>query len=226
MSSDESKTQIPLAEVMEKFLKLPYYENAAASSGAIHTHAKHEDALKEVMCGSGYSVWKPAKPLKKGDQGDPTFAQEMPCGSFVEQPFGSQCAPDFFVKTWNNQIVPIEAKSSKGYSPCYNSGGVNPNCFYVFCSKKTNQTTIYKGDDIISQEQSRLISEYIAEEKARVAILNQKLKALDVTERGVSYYARPMITQSGCKELTNYFTHEKRAEIEQRAIDVVKELEV
>lgn len=215
----------PLWEVFTTFLKMPYYKNHAAASGAIHSHAKHEDALKEALIGGGFVAWSPSLALKKKDMTGPSFAQEMPAGTFIEQPFGSQSAPDFFVKTWNNQVVPLEAKSASGMCPMYNSGGIKADYFYVFCSQKTNQTTIFKGDDIIAQQQQQLLDEYIAEEKLRVEVLNAKLKELDITKRGVSYYGRPMICQSGCSKLTNYFTHEQRIQTEQRAISVLKGME-
>lgn len=215
----------PLSQVFAAFLKMPYYKNAAAASGAIHTHAKHEDALKETMIGHGYSVWVPTKALKKKDADSPTFAEDMPVGSFVEQPFGSQSAPDFFIKTENSKVVALEAKSSVGPMPLYNSGGVKSNYFYAFCCQKFNQTTIFKGADIIDDAQQKLLDDYIAEEKKRVDILNGKLKTLDLTGRGISYYARPMIGQSGGEKLTNYFTHKSRCQVEKRAIWHIEQLE-
>jgi len=218
-------SKMPLSQVFGEFLKMPYFKNHAAASGALHTHAKHEDALKEVLVKGGFVAWTPAKALKKKDASSPTFAEKMPAGSFVEQPFGSQSAPDFFVKTWNNRVVPLEAKSSNAYAPTYNSGGVKADYFYVFCCQKTDQTTIFKGDSIIHEQQQELLDNYIAEEKSRVDVLNAKLKELDITGRGISYYARPMICQSGSAKLTNYFTHEKRNQTEQHAMDMLKEIE-
>ena len=51
------------------------------------------------------------------------------------------------------------------------------------------------------------------------------LKKLDVTERGISYYARPMIGQSGGAKLTNYFTHKNKKKAEQRAIRHIEQIE-
>jgi hypothetical protein len=218
-------SKMTLQQVFGEFLKMSYFKNAAAASGALHTHANHEDALKEVLVKGGFVAWTPAKSLKKKNATSSTFAEDMPAGSFVEQPFGSQSAPDFFVKTWNNRMVPLEAKSSATYAPTYNSGGVKADYFYVFCSQKTNKTTIFKGDSIIHAQQQEVLDNYIAEEKSRVDVLNEKLKALDVTGRGISYYARPMICQSGGAKLTNYFTHEKRNQTEQHTLDVIKEIE-
>jgi hypothetical protein len=215
----------PLSHVFSGFLEMPYYKNAALASGALHTNANHEDALKVVLISYGYVMWKPEKAFKKKNVDHPIFAEDMPVGSFVEQPFGSQSSPDFFIKTTNNKLVALEAKSSAGVTPLYNSGGVKSNYFYVFSSQKTNQTTIFKGCDIIADAQHQLITEYIADEKKRVDILNNMLKKLDVTERGISYYARPMIGQSGGAKLTNYFTHKNKKNAEQRAIGHIEQIE-
>ena len=215
-----------LSDVFTKFLDMPYYSNAHVKSGSLHTHAKHEDALKEVMTNAGYSVWKPKVSLKKADERLASFAKDMPRGSFIEQPFSSQQTPDFFVKTWTGKVVPVEAKSSKtSYSPTYNSGGVKAGYFYVFCCQLTDETTIFKGSSIISESQQKLLDEYIKEEKTRVKVLNEKLKECDSSVRGISYYARPMICQSGGAKFTNYFAHESRKEVEASAISALKDIE-
>jgi len=199
---------------------MPYYRNHAAASGAVHNCAKHEEALVTVMEGHGYTKYLPPQKLKKKDFNRSDFLENMPSGSYIEQPFGTHSAPDFFVKAPTGEVVPLEAKSSAtGTYPTYNSGGVKHGYWYVFCSKKTNSTTLYRGEDIITYEQQRLISEHIEEEKRRASILNERLKAIDPNSRGIFFYPRPMICQGGGANYTDYFSHSNRERDEKKAIE-------
>ena len=93
---------------------------------------------------------------------------------------------------------------------------------YVFCAKKTNQTTIFKGSSVITLEQQRLIDERIIDARKRDEELNIKLADIDPNHRGISYYTRPMIIQSGGASYTNYFTHKQRQIAENHALDWLK----
>ena len=92
---------------------------------------------------------------------------------------------------------------------------------YAFCSKKTNETTIFKGSSVITREQQRLIDQHIEEARLRDKELNDKLKELDVNHRGIQYYTRPMIIQGGGASYTNYFQHENRKETEEKVFQFV-----
>lgn len=215
-------TTKPIQQLFMDFLKMPYFKNYAAASGMVHNFAKHEEAIVSVMEKHGYAKYNPQKKLHKKDfvNKNTNFLSDMPSKSFIEQPFGTHSSPDFFIKTETNNIIPLEAKSSETSShPTYNSGGVKQGYYYIFCSKKTNSTTVYRGEDIITEEQQNLINEYIKEEKNRAAILNNKLKTIDIHSRGVSFYPRPMICQSGGAAFTNYFTHQNKTRDENRAIE-------
>ena len=210
----------PIASLFQSFLTMPYYKNAAASSGLVHAPAKHEDAIVSMMEKHGYKIYNLYYKLHKKDSKSPHFLEDMPVGTFVSQPFGTHGSPDFFIKAADDTIIPLEAKSSATAShPTYNSGGVNPDYYYVFCSKKTNTTTLFRGCDIITQQQQKLISEYIAEEKLRAKALNAELATIDKHGRGIAFYPRPMIIQSGGAEFTNYFTHVNRQRDEERAVE-------
>ena len=208
-----------LKDVAKAILEMPYYKNYAASSGAVHNISKHEDALEATFVNNGYQKYNPVVKLKKKDMETPTFLSNMPNGTFICQPFGTHSSPDFYIKGPCGTVKAIEAKSADTYCPLYNSGGIKRGVLYVFCSKKTNTTTIYKGEDIMTSEQQELIDKHIADEKQRVQILNERLKALDSNERGISFYPRPMIGQAGGAYFTNYMTHKNRQRDEQRAID-------
>jgi hypothetical protein len=209
-----------LKKLFSAFLKMPYYKNHAASSGHVHNYAKHEIALAHMMEAHGYKRFAPLCTLKQNDFGNDDFLHNMPAGSFIEQPFGSHRSPDFIIKTIDKKLICLEAKSScTAAHPTYNSGGVKHGYYYVFCSQKSNSTTVFRGEDIITQQQQLLITEHIAEEKRRATELNDKLKALDINDRGISYYPRAMIMQKGGRQQVNYFSHKNRKRDEMRVME-------
>ena len=130
-----------LHEAIKSMLKMPYYKNEAAVSGAVHNYARHEDAIARVLMQNGFLEWTPITKLSKKRSmcwlTQPELAKEIPNGTFIEQPFGTHNAPDFIIKDSDKCIIFLEAKSSAtACHPTYNSGGVKPDFLYVFCSKK------------------------------------------------------------------------------------------
>ena len=211
---------------LKAIIEMPYYKNGAAISGAVHNIACHEDALSLELQKHGLKKTKIPNENKRDEilkfNENPELACCLPSGSFVEQPCGTHNSPDFIVKVSDKLVVFIEAKSSKSTFPLYNSGGVKQDYLYVFCSEKTNKTTIYKGSSIINNEQQRLIDEHI--EKCRKADeeLNLKLKEHDTNHRGICYYTRPMINQAGGKSFTDYFDHKNKKQCEIEALNWIK----
>ena len=228
MNIKKNKNTSNLSKAIEDILNMKYVRNEAACSGAVHNTANHEAAIANIFDEHGLKKYKPPKKLKKENAmkwlDDPKLASHIPNGTYIEQPFGKQSSPDFIVKE-NDIVFFIEAKSvDQTAKPLYNSGGINPKFIYVFCSKKVNETTIYRGCDIISQPQYKLIQDHIADCRKRDEILNEKLKKLDTTHRGVNYYTRPMIGQAGSKEYTNYFIHKQRKQVEQNTLGWIKNM--
>lgn len=213
-----------IKKVFEEILKMGYYKNYAAESGAVHNINKHEDAVKNVLLQNNFTQYIPPNPLHKKDESDTSFLSNMDNSQFVEQPFGTHEAPDFIVKTSNSNLLFIECKSSKGTTPLYNSGGVKPSYVYVFTSEKTNSTTIYKGSSIITDEQYRIIQEHIRKQRELDKITNQLLAEGDINHRGICYYTRPMINQCGGATYTNYMTHKNRELNEQEVLDYVEQM--
>ena len=208
------------------FIKMPYYKNASAISGAVHNTACHEDAISLILKKHKFNITKIPDKIKRDEilkwNENPELASCLPNGSFVEQPCGTHNSPDFIVKVSDNLIIFIEAKSSKSSFPLYNSGGVKANYLYVFCSEKTNKTTIYKGSSIINNEQQRLIDEYIENCRKADKELNAKLRELDNNHRGICYYTRPMINQAGGKSYTDYFEHKYKKKCELEALNWIR----
>jgi hypothetical protein len=74
---------------------------------------------------------------------------------------------------------------------------------------------MFCGKDVCSIEQQRLINELIEKQRILEGEYNEKLKKIDIHQRGISYYTRPMIQQSGGNKYTNYFTHPERGQCEE-----------
>ena len=213
--------------VLYKLKTLPYYKNYPASSGSVHALADHEEAIAIQLKSYGFRKIVPSNKLHRDSvinlETSADSLSDIPNGSFIEQPFGTHQSPDFIVKVSPSIILFLEAKSSETTHPTYNSGTIEPHFIYIFCSKKTNQTTIYKGESIVTREQQRLLDQHIIEARQRDKDLNDRLKEMDPNHRGVCYYTRPMYNQSGGKEYTDYFTHFNRLASEEHAIEWVRE---
>lgn len=220
-------------KIMRDIHDLPYYKNYAAASGAVHNFAQHEDAVASVFNNNGLVLWNPSNNEKPSSEtiwkwinssiDNVKIETHMPDNSYMSQPCGTHDSPDFIIKL-DNVFFGIECKSADGFSPMYNSGGIKQNLIYVFCSKKTNSTTIYVGKDVLSIEQQKLIDELIMKQRELEKEYNEKLKAIDVNHRGVSYYTRPMIQQSGGAEFTNYFKHAEKEKCEENVYKFMKNI--
>jgi len=229
------ETKNSMTKIIKEIQNLPYYKNYAAASGAVHNFAQHEDAVAAVFNSNGLTQWIPnsnEKPSSekvwswmdyslRNEKPETELVTPMPDYSYISQPCGTHDSPDFLVKLNKNIFLGIECKSADKYFPMYNGGSIKQNLIYVFCSKKVNATTVYVGKDVLSVEQQKLIDELISKQRLLEKEYNVKLKAIDVHHRGVNYYTRPMIIQSGGAEYTNYFTHAERGHCEQNVYSFI-----
>lgn len=225
-----------IIQALKEIKQLPYYKNEAAGSGLGHKYARHEEAISSVLEANNFT--RKILPLnphtgrrfsyplvkKKHWMDHPEECTILDIGQFIEQPFGSQQSPDFIIKVSNDFILFLEAKSSKELYPTYNSCIPHQNYVYVFTSKKTNQTTLYKGERIVTLEQEKLLKEYIEESRKRDEEFNKRLMdvTVDTNHRGIQFYTRPMIIQKGGKEYVDYFTHSQREQAENGVFEWVK----
>ena len=210
--------------VLNDFLQMPYYRNFSSTSGKVHNLTNHEDAISLILEDNEFKKSEKKytkKQIKNWLENDSECDMEE--FSFVEQPCGKHSSPDFIVCIKNKELVAIEAKSSKTHKPLYNSGGIKKNYIYVFSSRKMNKTTIYLGEDIMSEEQQKVIDKLIKDQKSLEQSANKELQKLDTNNRGISYYTRPMIGQSGLQNKTNYFEHEYRELCENNVLDKFKD---
>jgi hypothetical protein len=225
---------IPLTTVTSMFQEIkamPYFRNYAAAGGAVHNIANHETAVADVLARNGLVAWNPDNQFRKAHPrwtdmihewiDRPETAADMPLNSFMSQPCGTNGNPDFIIKFGENQVIGVECKSSNETCPMYNSGSIKQNYIYLFTSKRTNATTIFVGRDVMSLEQQRIMDELEAKHRELDKEYNARLRAIDIHHRGVSYYTRPMIQQSGGAEYTNYFTHAERGQCEQNVYSFI-----
>ena len=210
--------------VVEQLTNMTYFKNEAASSGAVHGIANHEDAIEQIFIVSGYvksTQWNhPRKPIMATHRkklktwvnsgmcdGEDDLISIIPPGTYVSQPFGTHDNPDFVIRDITGKLFAFEAKSAKTPSPMYNSGGLKQNFIYVFSNAKNDSTVVYMGSDIVTNEQQKLIDDHVKRARDQDNELNLRLKELDNNNRGISYYTRPMIEQKGGAEQTDYFSH-------------------
>lgn len=219
-----------LYNFFKSVLKMPYYKNYAAASGAVHNINKHEKAVEDQLNANGFvSANLPARkgsssPISASDRDkamiESGFLLGIPNNSYVSQPCGANNSPDFIVNS-NNKLYFIECKSAEGCKPVYNSGLPKKGYIYIFCSEKANETTVYMGEDIVSDAQRALIQQYKEKQASLTRQLNEGLRELDSLQRGIDFYLRPMYNQSGGKERANYFTHQNRNSSEEKVLNYV-----
>jgi len=219
-----------LSGFMEEVLQMPYYKNYAAASGAVHNVCKHEDAVLDLLERHGFrdsnlpSRKGSASPISLGDR-DLAIADEanllgIPNNSYVSQPCGTHASPDFIVNH-GGKLFFLECKSSQQTYPTFNSGLPCESYIYIFASKKTNETTVFMGDDIVDSEQREIIEEGRAYIEQVLTETNRQLKLADSLNRGIDYYSRAMFTQKGGAPKSNYFKHANRGACEERVMKYV-----
>jgi len=105
----------------------------------------------------------------------------------------------------------------------YNSGLPKHDVIYIFCSEKYNATTIFYGQDVVSDVKRSLFDQLNNEISAIVKKFQAKPEWHDPI-RGFDYYPRKMYTQKGSKEQTDYFTHAQRSWCESMVFQRLREL--
>lgn len=218
-----------LHQALSRILAMPYYKNDHARSGvAVHGH---EDAVALKLSETGFTeINKSVYPglskslLKEwseigNDVAIRRATQNMPVGSFINQPAGSQGFPDILIKDYNDRFVAFECKSGeKGECPMWNDNIPKPNSIYILSSGLQDATTIFLGKDVITQATYDLF----AQQEAEIDLIIQKYKKLcgaaDTFKRGWIQKSRKQHFQAGGSAKTNYFTHQDRVKCEQNAL--------
>lgn len=204
--------------IIEDILKMPYYKNYSAVSGAVHNIAKHEKAVEDVFINHGLTKSHIEKLTKKKrnawlNGGDHT---EMSDNTYISQPCGKNDNPDFIVKC-DGKLYFFECKSSKGTSPTYNSNYAKKGYIYIFTSEKYDATTVFMGEDIVSDESVKIYKAMKKELAEVIEKYDPLLEISDIYNRGLGYYDREMYIQKGSNQ--NYFTHQDRDRCESNVLN-------
>lgn len=218
-SLSKSELLLRTRKLINDMKGMPYYDN--------FNNNKHETAIEGILNLNGIKSWNTAIDINTTMVWswikDPESAHVMPGMTYMKHPCGSQSSPDFLVKLEEGVLFGLECKSSKTTTcPMFNSGGVKEQLIYIYCSKVTNETTLFKGGDILTEAQKNVIDELIIKQKELEKEYNSKLKRIDVNKRGVYVYSRPMICQEGGNAYTNYFTHQDKENCEKNVLKFVE----
>jgi len=223
-----------LHTAVTKILAMPYFKNEhARSGGAKYGHEKAvairiKDAGFTEVDRINYPNLKKSLLKKWARTGDDTAlrqaTQGLPLGSYILQPAGSQGFPDVLVLDFNNIFVSLECKSGKtGLNPMWNDSLPNPNTIYILSSGIRNETTVFMGRDVISEEELDCRENFLLDIKALINKYKELMPNLDTFERGWVLGARQQFSQAGGGIKTNYFIHPKRRACELLALEYARQ---
>ena len=218
-----------LHDAMVAVLAMPYFKNQHARSGT--TDHGHERAVADVFKAHGF-VEHPRDSypkLKKGtfkkwlDNNNPaevlSVTKDLPNGTFILQPAGTQSFPDVLLKDTDGRLIPIECKSGQsGLCPMWNDSLPKLDAVYVLASGIMNQTTVFMGRDVISQAEMDLMRKQEIAVSKITDQFNQQMAAIDHFGRGWCQKQRKQHFQGGGFAKTNYFKHQNRRQCEENVL--------
>ena len=224
-----------LHKALASILAMPFYKNDHHSSAGVTF--KHDTAValrlslagfQEVnanvfSCAGKTTVLREWAETSNSTELATSFSSLLP-GTFVLQPGGSQCTPDCLLRDHNGKYIGLEFKSSEtSTKPTWNDNTPKDEFIYVFCSKITDETTIFFGKDVITAEQNILKAQCYDELNSVIEKYKPLFVAADKNHRGFIPGWRPKTEQGGGGAKTNYFTHVDRTKCEQAVLDYVKQ---
>ena len=138
---------VKILEFLKEVLKLPYHLNAAAESGAVHNTATHEQKLKEMLINKDFNELLQIPSFLKKEiilnwEDNIDLLDQIPDGTFIEQPFGKQNNPDFIIKVNKNCWLMIESKTAK-HPPRYTTVVVSQKNIYIYSLLKNIIKLLY-----------------------------------------------------------------------------------
>jgi hypothetical protein len=195
-----------IKKLFEKILKEGFVSNQTG---------EHERVIRNLFIHAGLTESSVKKVQQKGRFKD---IPNLKNGEFIFQPCGTQNSPDFIFRC-DDENYYVECKSSKGYAPTYNSGLPKPEYIYVFCSDKYNETTIFRGCDVLNETKRKEYKSLI--EELNKVVDNHRGHEGWNDNRGFDFYMRPMHTQMGGKKSgCDYFIHAERTMCESRVLEM------
>ena len=139
---------------------------------------------------------------------------------YLVQPFGSQDYPDFLVFD-GERVVSIESKYSRKSEgkPMWNSGLPRPGGIYIFGAHGRGDVTFFRGCDVVSPSESRKFIEFFNRQRRAQEEFNEQ--NMQGQKYGFVAYVRKAFDQNlryNEEAVTNFFTNERRLELEQSVI--------
>ena len=156
--------------------------------------------------------------------------KNMPLGSFIAQPCGSNSFPDFLIRDFDGRFILLEAKSGKKQegkdqkddattgAPMWNDNLPKHGAIYVYSNEKNNKTTVAMGEDLIDKEVIELRKEIDRSVALVLETYGPRIRAADKKRRGWNPDFRPQNFQSGGMEFTDWFYHADRTKCEQNVL--------
>ena len=131
-----------LSKIINDIYNLNFTSNTFAEK-------KHENSVKKIFLDNELVEIEKTDPrfnfLKDRNNSTKTVEELKGSFIFIEQPFGSQAAPDFIICI-DGYVLWVECKSGKD-TLTWNTGYPKNNVLFVFSSKKRNTTTIFFGQN-------------------------------------------------------------------------------
>jgi len=112
---------------------------------------------------------------------------------FIRDPLGSSKHPDFLVVE-NGNVFYLECKTSRSnYTPMWGSAFPQGNDIWIFCcgNRKVNETAIFLGKDIVSEEQAKEMEDIqgkrLLQDKELHKILKEKYRTIGIDLRPIKF---------------------------------------
>jgi tRNA1(Val) A37 N6-methylase TrmN6 len=110
---------------------------------------------------------------------------------FIYQPNGTQRFPDFYLSEFD---INLECKSSANDKPMWNCTYPKKGSLYAISCKKLDQCIVKFGEDIVTEDISKIYEEYASKHKSLEKEINDKLSKVSNNYK-MRVYARNMYIQ-------------------------------
>ncbi len=168
---EENKPSLENICLLAQFITLP---------NGSHQSKIHEEKVEQAIVDCGFIksdiILTTEEKVNYIDYGK--TIDRLKIGQYISQPRGANNNPDFIVCVEEEGKLiqySIEAKSSKGEIPTYNGGFPKSQCVYIFSSSKetlSDQTLIYKGNDVLPSSVLIAILDYQEKIKEQTTYFN------------------------------------------------------
>ena len=198
-----------MREFFEEVLKLPYRPNS-------QSNPKHENQVADTLRKHGFAIIS-KKEFKQNYSSDYSLLPDM---TAVREPNGSQQPPDFVFKI-NGKCYELECKSGgqRVAKPMYNATNPIEEAFYIFTSKKYNETTVYRGVDVFPPELAKIFDDHRNKVQKLYDETNKLAAKHPMNIRGFKAQYRWMIDQGGGAAKIDYFAHFDRSRCESKVLN-------